>query len=66
LEVIPFRMGLHVKLEQPPFDRFVIGLHVHHLKCMYSFEHGLDDMTPFHELKGYWIWLFLFQGCAFS
>jgi hypothetical protein len=46
------------KLEQSPFDHFVIGLHVHHLICMYLVKHGLDDMTPFHELKGYWIWVF--------
>jgi len=49
----PISHGPSCKLEQLPFDHFVIGLHVHHLRCMYSFEHGLDDMTPFHELKGY-------------
>jgi hypothetical protein len=45
---------------------FVIGLHAHHLKCMHSFEHGLNNVDTFHKSRDNQICFFLPWGHAFS
>jgi hypothetical protein len=60
----PIPHGLLHELEELLFGHFVIGLHACHLKCMHSFEHGLDNVDLFHKSKDNQICLFLPWGHA--